>query len=303
MTVGLRRFGSFVCCAPALRMCVCEVSKILSPLLLYSAALLFVVLYSLADQLHSFVCGVFIPQYHYPYIVPLALMQVLVHVLALLGVHAVGLIHLEPFSLPLAERLLLPAVCGSTQSVLALWAESEAHSGLYPLTARLLPLLSLAWGHPLGLGTPRYFHLTCLLMAVTFTSMSVSVREGLHTVEIQECVYSPLSLLLHSLSLTWLSKVARAEQGHTSTFDLYYTLTVTQSLLLALLCLLHPHSLPAIAQGSWHSLLFLGYLLALLLLGALQRLLVDITVLRISALAAALLHSARGLAVPLYNLL
>ncbi|XP_076850686.1 uncharacterized protein LOC143500457 [Brachyhypopomus gauderio] len=284
-------------------MCECAISKTLTPLLSGAAALLVVVLYSLADQLHSFVCGIFIPQYHYPYAVPLAFLQVLVNVLVLLVMHTAGLIRLRPLSLGLAERLLPPAMCGSAHTVLALWAESRAQSGLHHVTARLLPLVSLAWGHLLALRTPRYTHFTCLLMAVTFTSISISVRAGLDTVEVLDWLCSPLSLVLHSLSLSWLSKVAQAERGHTSTFDLYYTLTVTRVLFLAPLCVLHPDGPRAVATGSWLSLLFLGYLLALLLLGGLQRLLVDVIALRVSALAAALLHSAWGLSSAFFNLL
>lgn len=44
--------------------------------MLYAAALVVIVLYALADQLQSFVCRIFIPQYQYPYTAPLALLQV-----------------------------------------------------------------------------------------------------------------------------------------------------------------------------------------------------------------------------------
>lgn len=121
--------------------------------------------------------------------------------------------------------------------------------------------------------------------------------------ELLEYFYSPLSLFLHSLSLAWLGKVAQIERGHATTFDLYYTLTVTRSVLLVLLCAIHPDTPRAMAHGSWNTLLFLGYMLAVLLLGSAQMFLVDVTALRYSPLAAALLHSARGLATPLINLL
>lgn len=130
-----------------------------------------------------------------------------------------------------------------------------------------------------------------------------SVYEGVYNVEPLEYFYSPLSLSLHSLSLVWLSKVAQTERGHATTFDLYYTLTVTRSVLLVLLCAIHPDTPRAITQGSWHTLLFLGYLLAVLLLGAVLTFLVDVTALRYSPLTAALLRSARGLVMPLINLL
>ncbi|XP_072546685.1 uncharacterized protein [Salminus brasiliensis] len=295
--VLLKVYGS-----PALRAHVYKVCKSLTPLLLCVAALVVVVVYSLADRLHSFVCGIFMPQYHYPYAVPLALIQTLLSLLALLALRATGLVRLKPFSLRLAEHLMVPAVCGSVQSVLALWAEASAHSGLYPLTARLLPLLSLAWSHLLALSTPSHARFTCLLAVVSFISVTLTVCEGLYAIEPLEYFYSPLSLFLHSLSLAWLAKVAQSERGHTSIFDLYYTLAVSRCLLLGLLCLLHPDSPRAVVYGSWHSLLFLGYMLGMLLLGAAQGLMVDFTALRLSAAAAALLHSARGLALPLFHL-
>ncbi|KAG9268409.1 solute carrier family 35 member D3-like [Astyanax mexicanus] len=287
---------------PTLRAHVFKVWKGLIPLLSCGAALVVVVVYSLADQLHSFVCGIFMPQYHYPFAVPLALIQTLLNLLALQGLSATGLVRLKPFSFRLAEHLMVPAVCGSVQSVLALWAEASAHSGLYPLTARFLPLLSLTWSHMLALSKPSHAHFTCLLMGVTFISVSLTVCEGLYTIEPLEYIYSPLSLLLHSLSLAWLAKVAQAERAHTSIFDLYYTLAVSRCVLLGLLCLLHPDCPRAFTYGSWHSLLFLGYMLGMLLLGAAQVLLVDFTALRLSALSAALLHSARGIVLPLFNL-
>ncbi|KAI4887173.1 hypothetical protein NFI96_021281, partial [Prochilodus magdalenae] len=286
----------------ALRVGAYKLYKDLAPVLPYVASLVAVVVYSLGDKLHTFVCGVFMPQYHYPYAVPLALIQTLLILLALLGLHAVGLISLKPFSLRLAEQLMVPAVCGSVQSVLTLWAEASAHSGLYPLIARLLPLFSLAWSHMLSL-TSNHIHFTCALVAITFVSLTVTACEGLYTIEPLEYIYSPLSLFLQSLSLAWLAKVAQSERGRTSIFDLYYTLVVSRNLLLGFLCLLHPDSFQAIVDGSWHSLLFLGYMLGMLLLGAAQVLMVDITALYLSPMAAALLQSARGLALPVYKLL
>ncbi|KAG7328657.1 hypothetical protein KOW79_008601 [Hemibagrus wyckioides] len=287
----------------SVRAYACDVYKSLAPIMLYAAALVVVVLYALADQLHDFVCRIFFPQYHYPYTAPFALIQVLLNILALLGLHSLGLVQLNPFSWRLAERLLVPAVCGAVQCVLALWAQASAHSGLYPLTGRLLPLFSLAWGHLLGVSKPNSAHFNCLLIAITFTSIGITAYDGVYNMEPLEYFYSPLSLFLHSLSLAWLSKVAQSVRGHATTFDLYYTLTVTQSVLLLLLCVMHPDTPQAITHGSWHTLLFLGYMLAVLLLGSVQIFLVDITALRYSPLSAALLHSARGLTTPLINLL
>lgn len=131
----------------------------------------------------------------------------------------------------------------------------------------------------------------------------LSVYKGVYNMEPLEYFYSPLSLFLHSLSLTWLSKVSQTERGHATTFDLYYILSVTRSVLLVLLCVMHPDTPQAIEHGNWQTLLFLGYMLAILLLGAVQIFLVDITALRYSPLTAAVLQSARGLATPLMNLL
>ncbi|KAK7142534.1 hypothetical protein R3I94_012021 [Phoxinus phoxinus] len=287
----------------ALRACVYEVCKPLVPLLLCIAALVAVIVYALADNLNSFVSRIFIPQYHYPYAVPLAFIQVLLNLMALLALHGVGLIHLKPFSLRLAERLFVPAVCGSVQCVLAIWAEAYSHSGLYSLIARFLPMVSVSLGHLLALNMPGSIHVSCLLTFLTFASVSVTAVEGLHVMEPLEYVYSPLSLVLHSLSLAWLAKVSQTEQSHASTFDLYYTLTVSRTLLLGFLCVLHPDGPKALIHGNWHSLLFLGYMLGMLLLGAVQLLFVDVTALYLSALPAAVLHATRGLVLPLFSLL
>ena len=124
-----------------------------------------------------------------------------------------------------------------------------------------------------------------------------------------EYIYAPLALILHSLSLTWLAKVAEAECQHSpdvqaSIFDIYYTQLVNQSWVLGLLWLLHPDSpWQVLSQGSWHSLLFHGYLLAILLLGMVLNFMVGISALCVSPLAAALLHSARELVQPFIQLL
>ncbi|XP_052475962.1 uncharacterized protein LOC128031668 isoform X2 [Carassius gibelio] len=266
----------------ALRICVYEVCKPLVPLLLVIAALVAVIVYALADKLHSFV---------------------FLNLLALLALHGVGLIHLKPFSLRLGERLFVPAVCGSVQCVLAIWAEAYSHSGLFPLIARFLPMVSVSLGHLFALSMPGSIHVSCFLTVLTFASVTITACKGLHAMEPLEYVFSPLSLVLHSLSLAWLAKVSQTERGHTSTFDLYYTLTVTRTLLLGFLCVLHPDGPKALILGNWHSLLFLGYMLGMLLLGAVQLLFVDLTALYFSALPAAVLHATRGLVLPLFSLL
>ncbi|XP_024278509.1 uncharacterized protein si:ch211-248a14.8 [Oncorhynchus tshawytscha] len=294
--------------ASILRRFLPDVWKPLVPLLSYSATLLVMVLYALADRLRSFVADIFIPQYHYQFAVPITFVQVLVTLLYLLLLHAMGLAPLKPYSLSLGERLLVPSVCGSAQTVLGVWAEASAHSGMYALTMRLLPLLCVGWSHGLRLAVPPSVHLTGLITVITFTSVTITASQGLPSVEVLECLYAPLALLLHSLSLTWLAKVAETEHrhhssSHTSPFDLYFTLMVNQSLVLGFLCLLHPEGPRALGEGSWHSLLFMGYLLAILLLGALQHLLVDMAALTFSPLVAALLHTAHGLTRPLYSLM
>lgn len=122
-------------------------------------------------------------------------------------------------------------------------------------------------------------------------------------------MYAPLALILHSLSLTWLAKVSEAERRHSpdaqaSVFDIYYTQLVNQSWVLGLLWLLHPDSpWQVLSHGSWQSLLFHGYLLAILLLGMVLNFLVGMSALCVSPLAAALLHSARQVVQPLLQLL
>ncbi|XP_062863625.1 uncharacterized protein si:ch211-248a14.8 [Trichomycterus rosablanca] len=288
---------------PSFRACLCDAYKALAPSLIYIAALVVVVLYALTDHLHSFLCRLFMSQYHYPYAAPLALMQVVLNLLMLLALHLLGLVRLNPFSWRLAEKLLVPAVCGSVQAVLALWAEASAHSGLYPLAGQLLPLAGLTWTHLLAKSKPGFTHFTCFITAVTVMSVGISAYEGLHAVQPLEYIYSPLSVLLHSLSLTWLSKLGKSKQGHTSTFDLYYGLTVIRSVALVLLCALHPDTPRAFTHGSWHSLIFIGFISGTVLSGAAMHFLVDVTALSSSAPAAALLHSARGLALPIFNLL
>lgn len=122
-------------------------------------------------------------------------------------------------------------------------------------------------------------------------------------------MYAPLALLLHSLSLTFLAKALEAEHhqppdSQASMFDIYYTLMVTQSCVLGPLWLLHPDGPWKVwRNSSWHSLLFLGYLLALLLLSTALNLTLAVSALCVSPFAAALLHSARQLMRPFFHLL
>ncbi len=101
-------------------------------------------------------------------------LQVLLNLLALLALHGVGLIHLKPFSLRLGERLFVPAVCGSVQCILATWAEACSHSGLYPLIARFLPMVSLSLGHLFALSMPGSIPVSSLLTVLTVASVTVT---------------------------------------------------------------------------------------------------------------------------------
>lgn len=137
-----------------------------------------------------------------------------------------------------------------------------------------------------------------------------AVSQSLQDTKPLEFLYAPLALLLLALSLTWLAKVLEAEcqqqpaDTRASVWDIYYVQLVNQSCILGLLWLLHPHSPWLVfGRGSWHSLLFHGYLLAVLLLGAVLHFLLAITTLGLSPLAGALLHSARQLALPFFQLL
>ncbi|KAG5266471.1 hypothetical protein AALO_G00232480 [Alosa alosa] len=302
-SLALRRCLSDVLSTSGLSIYSSECWKSLVPILLFCGILLAMVALSQVDRLRSFVCGIFIPQYHYPYAVPLTFVQVLIISLPLLALHGVGLISLRPYSLRLGERMLVPTVCGSAQAVLELWAKASAHSGLYPLFTCLLPVLSVVWSRVLSLTAKPSLYQSCLLAGVTLGAITITVAKGIYLVETLEWVYSPLSVLLHSLSLAWMAKVAEAERGHLTVFDCHFSLVVTRCMVLGFLCLLHPDGPRALEEGNWHSLLFLGYLLAILLLGALQHLLIDMTALYFSPLAAALLYAARELARPFYSLL
>ncbi|TRZ00721.1 hypothetical protein DNTS_007161 [Danionella cerebrum] len=158
----------------ALRACVYDLCKPLVPLLLCIAALVAVFVYALADNLHSFVSRIFITQYHYPFAIPLAFIEVFLNLLALLALHGVGVIHLKPFDRRLAERLAVPAICGGVQCVLAIWAEASAHSGLFPLIARFLPMLTVSLGHLFALSIPGSIHIFGFLTVLTFSSVTIT---------------------------------------------------------------------------------------------------------------------------------
>lgn len=136
-----------------------------------------------------------------------------------------------------------------------------------------------------------------------------AASQGLSGIEPLEYVYAPLALVLHSVSLTWLGKVSDTEwryspDSQTSIFDIYYTQMVNESFVLGLLWLLHiDNPWHVLSQGNWHTLLFHGYLLAILLLGMVLNFLVCISAVCVSPHAAALIHSARQVVQPFLQLL
>nr|XP_020455336.1 uncharacterized protein LOC109959913 isoform X2 [Monopterus albus] len=272
--------------------------------------LVIVVIYGVADKLRNFVASIFIPQYHYPYAVALSFAQVLISLLVLNLLHVLDLVPLKHYSGCLGEKVLVPAICNSIYAVLAMWAKANSsYMGLFPLTLPLLPLLTAGFSFTLKLASPPSIHMSVLIFILSGTSLVITASKGLSDIEPLEYIYAPLALILLSLSLTWLAKVSEAErcyspEAQTSIFDIYYTQLVNQSWVLALLWLLHlDNPWQVLHQGNWHSLLFHGYLLAILLLGMVLNFLVGISALWVSPLAAALLHSARQVVQPFVQLL
>ncbi|KAK2824460.1 hypothetical protein Q5P01_021635 [Channa striata] len=283
-------------------------SHLLKPLL-PTLGLVVVVIYGFADKLQNFVAGIFIPQYHYPYAVALSFAQVLVSLLVVKLLHVLDLVPLKHYSRPLGERLLVPSICNSIHAVLTMWAKARSsYASLLSLTLPLLPLLTVAFSFALKLSSPPSIYTSVLTSILSGTSIVITAFQGLSVVEPLEHIYAPLALILQSLSLTWLAKVSEAERHHstdaqTSVFDIYYTQLVNQSWVLGLLWLLHVDDpWHVLKQGNWHSLLFHGYLLAILLLGMVLNFLVCISALSVSPLAAALIHSARQVLQPFFQL-
>ncbi|KAM7385409.1 hypothetical protein PAMP_001495 [Pampus punctatissimus] len=274
-------------CASAMKnLCSSHTLKPLVPVLV----LVVVVIYGLAQNLRNFVANIFIPQYHYPY--------------------AVALCFAQQYSRSLGERLLVPAICNSIHAVLGMWGKAiNPYAGLTPVILPLLPLLTAGLSFVLKLASLPSIHISLLLSILSGSSIAISAFKGLSGVVPLEYMYAPLALILHSLSLNWLAKVSDTERQHSpddqaSIFDIYYTQLVNQSWVLGLLWLLHPDSpWQVLKEGSWHSLLFHGYLLAILLLGMVLNFTVSILALCVSPLSAALLYSARQLLQPFILLL
>ncbi|XP_048843910.1 uncharacterized protein si:ch211-248a14.8 [Brienomyrus brachyistius] len=269
--------------------------------------LLALTLYSLNAWLYKLLTEIFVSQYRFPYAVQLAFAQALLMLAVLSSLCSLGCLPLQPYSLHLGERLLVPAICQGAHAALALWAQANGAAVLHGLAERLLPLACTACSHALALTLPLSSHSIVLLAGAVLTSVSLTVMRASLWIDALICLYAVLSVFLHSLSLCWLAKVGEGEAvrggRRVSSLDLCFSMTINESLVLGFLCLLHPDGAPALSGGSWQSLLFLAYLLGVLLLGALQHLLLAIAALRCSPVAAALLHTAQGLAEPLTSLL
>ncbi|XP_007545483.1 uncharacterized protein LOC106934971 [Poecilia latipinna] len=269
-----------------------------------------VIVYGQADKLRNFVAGIFIPQYHYPFPVALCFTQVLVSLVFINLLHALGLVHLRPYSRSLGERLLLPTICNSFHSVLMTWTKtSSPYANLFLFTVPLLPLLTLGFSFALKVASPPSHHLSVLISILSGMFVVITASNGIPGVEPLESLYAPLALILHSLSLISFAKVSESVRQQPSdvqpsVFDIYYAQLVNQSGVLGLLWLLHPDK-PwlVLKMSNWRNLLFHGYLLAIVLLGMVLNFLVCVSALCVSPLAAALLYSARYMVQPFFHLL
>ncbi|XP_041645686.1 uncharacterized protein si:ch211-248a14.8 isoform X2 [Cheilinus undulatus] len=271
---------------------------------------LLVVIYGLADKLRNFVASIFFPQYHYPYAVAVCFAQVLVSIVFLNLLHLLNLVPLNHYSRSLGERVLVPSICSSIHAVLATWAKaSSIYVSLFPVTLTLLPVVTVGFSFCLKLAPSPPLHFSLLSSLLCGTSFVITALQSVAGFAPLAYMYAPLALLLHSLSLTWLAKVSETERrlptdSQASVFDIYYTQLVNQFWLLGLLWLIHPNSpWHVLSRSSWHSLLFHGYLLAILLLGMVLNFMVTVSAMCVSPLAAALLHSARQVVQPYMQLL
>ncbi|XP_061693669.1 uncharacterized protein si:ch211-248a14.8 isoform X2 [Syngnathoides biaculeatus] len=232
--------------------------------------------------------------------------KVLVSVFFFNLLHILGVAPLRRYSRPLAERLLVPSICSSVYAALAMWAEaSGSYDGLFSLSLRPLALITVGLSFVLKVTALPSVHTSVVVSILTGSSLAFTAWSGLSVVEPLEYMYAPLAIILLSLSLTWLSKVSEVErhqlpaENQFYALDIYYTLLVNQCWVLGLLWTLHPDGpLLSLSRANWHSLLFHGYLLAILLLGMLLNFALVMSALCISPLAAALLHSARELLHP-----
>lgn len=278
--------------------------------LLPSLCLLLLVTFGLGNRLYSFVADIFIPQYHFPFAVALCFGQVVISLFFMNLLHLLGVVPLRNYSRPLGERLLVPSICSGIYDVLSMWAKANSSfSGLFPLVMPLLPPLTTGLSFLFKLASPLSVHISVLISFISGNSLVITVSRGVSAVDFLDYVYAPLALMLFSVSLVWLAKVSEAEQHlssgpKASVFDIYYCHLVNQSGVVGLLWLLHSDNpWHVLSQGNWHSLLFHGYLFAILLLGMVLNYLVGITALSFSPVAAAVLHSIYQLVLPFLHLL
>lgn len=107
------------------------------------------------------------------------LFQVLVSLLFLNLLHALGLVHLKPFSRSLGEKVLVPAIGLSTHDVLVTWAKaSSLDSGLYPQTLLLLPLATVAFSYCLKVPSLPSVHVSVLTAILSGTSFVLTGKRG-----------------------------------------------------------------------------------------------------------------------------
>lgn len=137
--------------------------------------------------------------------------QVLISLLVLNLLHLLGLVPLKPVSCSLAEKLLVPSICGSILTVLSLWAQANgSSSGLFSVTLLLLPLLTAAFSFILKLSTPPSAHV-CVLVSMLSGTCLVAAGERRRELLVLQLRSSrpPSSCLLLSLSLFSLQRCVR----------------------------------------------------------------------------------------------
>lgn len=93
--------------------------------------------------------------------------------------HALGLVRLKPFSRPLSEKMLVPAIGLSIQDVLVTWARaSSLDSGLYPQTLLLLPSATVGLSYWLKVPSLPSVHISVLTAILSGTSFVLSGKRG-----------------------------------------------------------------------------------------------------------------------------
>uniref|UniRef100_H2LK94 Si:ch211-207n2.7 n=1 Tax=Oryzias latipes TaxID=8090 RepID=H2LK94_ORYLA len=227
--------------------------------------LVVVLIYGLADRLRNFVAGIFIPQYHFPY--PVALSFAL-------------------FSFPqvLVSLLFLNLLHALNLVALKPYSRSLGERLLLPAICNSAQAVLTMWAKASS-SSASLFLVTVPLLPLVTLALSFTLQ-------------------LSSLTSCQITERHRHPDTQASAFDIYHTQMVNQSWLLGFLWLLHPDNpWQVVSQSSWHSLLFHGYLLAIILLGMVLNFTVGMSALCVSPLAAALLYSTRQIVQPLLQLL